>query len=172
MLPIRPLNLLLDLRRQIPKIPIMLAEHTVRQLMTQRFANRPIIAVAVVRIRAQPQLDHLAFIPVQAERPGLARAVLCHGRADARVVAQAGQELQRPRRVGQVREREEPVEGSMDAACCAGGGAPGAVLCCGGGAGFEALAGFGCLGVQGLDFLGWGAEEGEFEFGGGEREEG
>ncbi|KAF4263729.1 hypothetical protein CNMCM8812_003899 [Aspergillus fumigatus] len=161
-------TILSEARRTKSKILV-----TMRQLMAQRLANRPVIAVSVVRIRAQPQLDHLAFIPIQTERAGFARgmlgrihlrqqrdreAVLCHGGADARVVTQAGQKLQRPRRIGQ----------GVDAPCDAGSGAPGAVFCGSGGAGFKAAAGFGCLGVQGFDFLGWGAEEGEFEFGRGE----
>ena len=82
----------------------MLAKHIMRKLMTERAPNGAIIAVPVAGIGPQPQLNHLAAVPVQAERAGGVRrvpgrihlgeeadgeAVAAHGGADAPVVGEA-----------------------------------------------------------------------------------
>ena len=44
--------------------------------MTQRAPDGLVVPVAVVRVGAQPQLNHLSSVPVQAERAGLVACVL------------------------------------------------------------------------------------------------
>ena len=50
--PIIPLDLLLNGIRQIPEIAIVFPVDVMRQLMAQRFPNRPVISVSIVRIGA------------------------------------------------------------------------------------------------------------------------
>lgn len=88
-----------------------------RQLVTQRLANGLVVPVPVVRIRAQPELDHLAPVTVEAQRARLVRrvhgrvhlreqrdreAVRAHRSADPRVVAQALEEGEGAFRSGEV----------------------------------------------------------------------
>lgn len=118
-----------------------------RQLMTQRFANNFIIPIPIIRIRTQPQLNHLAAVAVEAERAAFVRGVLggvhlredadgeavgAHAGFDAGVGGEAGEEAVGAGGVGEVGEGEDGVEG---VGCFVGGFAP--IVVAGGGGGFE-----------------------------------
>ncbi|KLJ08775.1 hypothetical protein EMPG_15789 [Blastomyces silverae] len=61
---IRPLNLPLNLRRQSPKVAIMVAKHAMRKLVAERLADGPVVAVAIVGIRAQAQFYDFPLVAV------------------------------------------------------------------------------------------------------------
>lgn len=118
-----------------------------RQLMTQRLANNFIIPIPIIRIRAQPQLDHLAAVAVEAERAASVRGVLggvhfcedadgeavrAHADFYTGVGGEAGEEAVGAGGVGEVGEGEDGVEG---VGCFVGGFAP--VMVAGGGGGLE-----------------------------------
>ena len=146
-LPIPLPNLPLNLPRQIPEILIMIPPHIMRQLMTQRVPNDFIIAIPIVRIRPEPQLDDFAPVAVQTEGFAVMSGVVCrvhfcedadaefvfaHAGFYAGVGAEAGEVGEGAGGVGEVGEGEEGVEG---VGCFFLGFAPVAVG--GGGCGFE-----------------------------------
>lgn len=169
-LPYLPLNL----PRQIPEIPIMFAPHIMRQLMTQRIPNDFIIAIPIVRIGPEPQLNDFAPVAVQTEGFAVVGGVLgrvhfcenadaefvfAHGGLDAGVGAEAGEVGEGAGGVGEVGEGEEGVEG---VGCFFLRFAPVAVG--GGGCGFEggvwgARGGVGGGGEGGELGGGWGEED-------------
>ena len=124
--PVSNPDLLLDDVAQIPEVPIVIAPHVVRQLVAQRPPDRRIVAVAVVGIGAQPQLNHLPAVAIQAQRARLVRRmhgrvhlgeqahaelVLAHRRLDARVIAEALEEAEAALGLGEIGQRSEGVEG-------------------------------------------------------------
>ncbi|KAI6764580.1 hypothetical protein HG531_012467 [Fusarium graminearum] len=111
-LPIRSIDLTLDLVTQVPEIPIMRAVDIMRQLVAQCFANGFVIAISIVRISSQAQLNRLALISVQTEYSTCSfvrrlrvrkrfhlcedtngEFVFCHGGANAGVFLEAHEEL-------------------------------------------------------------------------------
>lgn len=114
---------------QIPKRPIVLIMHDVRQLVTQRLSHRLVIPPPVIPVRAQPDLDHSPAVPVQSERLApVGRSVpqrlhlrqqrhgplaLAHRGADAPVRAQALEEGEGRGGIGQVWESVECGEGVL-----------------------------------------------------------
>ena len=124
--PIILCDLLLNGIGQIPEIAIVFPVDVMRQLMAQRLANRPVIPVPIVRIRAQAQLDDLASVAVETQRPALVRGMLgrvhlrqdadgefvfAHAGFDARVVAQALEEAEGFLWVREVGQGAEGAEG-------------------------------------------------------------
>ena len=125
-LPVRLPHLPLDGLAQVPETPIVVAKDVVRQLVAERVPDDPVVAVPVVRVRPQPQLDDLAPVAVQAQGARFVRRVrgrvhlgqhadaelvFAHAGFDAGVVAQALEESLRAGRVGEVAEGEDGVEG-------------------------------------------------------------
>lgn len=92
-----------------------------RQLMTQRIANNSIRSVSIARIRAEAQLDDLAFVSVEAQGAGVVGGVLgrvhfredadgeavgAHGGFDAGVCAEAFEVVEGAGGVGEMGEGE------------------------------------------------------------------
>ena len=65
-LPVGTLDLALNLMAQVPELAIVQPMHVVRQLVAQRLADGLVVAVAVVGVGAQAELDDFAAVAVQA----------------------------------------------------------------------------------------------------------
>lgn len=172
-LPVGPRDLALDLVAQVPEVPIVRAVDVVRELVAEGVADGLVVAVAVVGVGAQAQLDDLAAVAVQAQdarRPFVAglgvgervhlrqqadgEPVRAHRGADARVRPQPLEEGERALRARQVRQRPQRHEGVLALLLRAQRVAPG-----------EGLRGVparrGEVGLPGCGFLGRGVEGGD-----------
>lgn len=128
-LPIGLGDLALDFVTQVPELAVVVAVHVVGELVAQGVADGLVVAVAVVRVGAQAQLDDGAPVAVQPQDArgalvaGLrvrqrvhlrqqphAELVRAHRRPDPRVGLQPLEEGERTRRVRQVRQRAQRRE--------------------------------------------------------------
>lgn len=54
-----------DIFSQFPEVPVVLAEDVVCEFVAQGVADDFVISIAVVRVRAQAQLNNFASVPIQ-----------------------------------------------------------------------------------------------------------